>query len=441
MKKSRILFIGFMLFSLFFGAGNLIFPPFLGYSAGENFTSAILGFLFTGVLLPILAILAVVQARHGLISMGSRVHPMFGLLFAVLIYLSIGALYGIPRAANVAYEIGFVPAAGIGTWWTLLLFSLLFFTVTLWLSLNPEKIVDRLGQWLTPILFVTLATLFVRAFFIFDTNPSSAGEPYNSSPFIGGFLEGYLTMDALGALAFGMVIVNSLRAHGASSKRELMSGAAAATVVAGIGLSIVYVSLGWIGAQMSQQEGITDGAGILEPAAAMLFGPSGSFFFGLIVLLACLTTSVGLITACSEFFHSVMPRVAYKTFVVFFTVIGMLVTNLGLSLILSIAVPLLVFIYPLAIVLIVLSLLRPVIGESSLMYQLSIIFTGVFALYEGISSIGVSVPAVTSILQTSPFFEQGLGWVVPALIGGAAGYLLDRLMPSHSPQKTSFNEK
>jgi LIVCS family branched-chain amino acid:cation transporter len=119
----------------------------------------------------------------------------------------------------------------------------------------------------------------------------------------------------------------------------------------------------------------------------------------------------------------------------------MLVTNLGLSLILSIAVPLLVFIYPLAIVLIVLSLLRPVIGEGSLMYQLSIIFTGIFALYEGLSSIGVFVPAVTSILQTSPFFEQGLGWVVPAFIGAAAGYLLDRLMPSHSTQKTSFHEK
>ncbi|WP_079475692.1 branched-chain amino acid transport system II carrier protein [Marinococcus halophilus] len=441
MKKSRILFIGFMLFSLFFGAGNLIFPPFLGYSAGSNFTPAILGFLFTGVLLPILAILAVVQARHGLISIGSRVHPVFGLLFAVLIYLSIGALYGIPRAANVAYEIGFVPAAGVGTWWTLLLFSVIFFLLTLLLSLNPEKIVDRLGQWLTPILFGTLAILFVRAFFIFDAEPTTVDAPYTSSPFIGGFLEGYLTMDALGALAFGMVIVNSLRAQGASSKRELMTGATAATIVAGLGLSVVYISLGWIGSRMFQQEGISDGAGVLEPAAAMLFGPSGSLFFGVIVFLACLTTCVGLITACSEFFHSVMPRIAYKSFVVLFIIIGMMVTNLGLSLILSIAVPLLVFIYPLAIVLIVLSLLRPLIGEGSLMYQLSMIFTGIFALYEGLSNVGISAPAVTGILQTAPFFEQGLGWALPALIGAAVGYLLDRLMSSSSSQKASFNEK
>lgn len=425
MNRKHIVFSGFMLFSLFFGAGNLIFPPLLGLEAGESFTPAMIGFLITGVLLPFMAIMAVALSDDGLISIGSRVHPVFGLVFAIIIYMSIGAFYGIPRASNVAYELGFRQVVGADNGVVLLLFSIVFFGLTYFISFNPTKIVDRIGQILTPLLLFVLALLFIQAFWKFDNIAGEATGDYAGAPFVTGFLEGYFTMDAVAALAFGIVVINGLKDKGAKTKQDLVKGSIGAAVLAGIGLTVVYVSLGWIGSVIPGETVFTNGAEILTESAEMLFVQGGALLFGIIVMLACLTTCVGLINACSRFFHDIFPRYSYKVYVTIFVLIGLLVSNLGLNIILDIATPLLVFIYPIAIVLIFLALLQQVVGAGPFMYRLPVAITSVYALYEVLASLGIEVTWLKQGIGFVPFFQAGLGWIVPAFVFGLVGYVLD----------------
>ena len=433
MNKKNVLFSGFMLFSLFFGAGNLIFPPLLGFESGTNFAPAITGFLITGVLLPILAIVAIALSENGLISIGSRVHKIFGLIFAIIIYMSIGALYGIPRASNVAYELGYRQIFSADNWIALLLFSIIFFGVTYFISYNPRKIVDRIGQVLTPILLLVLGILFVQAFIKFDNTPSLAEGDYVTSPFVTGILEGYFTMDAVAALAFGIVVINGLKDKGATSKLELIKGSIGAAFLAGVALTIVYFCLGWIGRVIPVDGSFTNGAEILTESANVLFVRGGSLLFGIIVILACLTTCVGLINACSRFFNEIYPSLSYQTYVAIFVLIGLLVSNLGLEIILQLALPLLVFIYPIAIVLILLAIIQHVAGGGKYMYRLSVIVTSVYALYDVFVSVGWKVGGLEKVLGITPFFEQGLGWVVPAFIVALVGYMIDLVLKQQQP--------
>jgi len=428
--RKNVLFSGFMLFSLFFGAGNLIFPPLLGLESGSNFGPAIIGFLITGVLLPFMAIMAIALAENGLISIGSRVHKVFGLIFAIIIYMSIGAFYGIPRASNVAYELGFRQVFATDNWFVLLVFSLVFFGVTYFISFNPEKIVDRIGQILTPILLLVLSVLFVQAFLKFDLLPSAAEGSYATAPFVTGFLEGYFTMDAVAALAFGIVVINSLKDKGAKTKSELVKGSAGAGILAGLGLIVVYFCLGWIGRVIPEEVAFTNGADILTEGSSLLFVRGGSLLFGVIVILACLTTCVGLINACSRFFNEIYPKLSYEIYVALFVLIGLLVSNLGLDVILQLATPLLVFIYPISIVLVILSLFQYVAGGGKLMYQLSVIVTSIYALYEVLASTGVEFNILKQALGIAPFFQHGLGWVLPAFIAACIGYGMDKFKVS-----------
>ena len=425
MSKKNVLFSGFMLFSLFFGAGNLIFPPILGFESGDNFGPAITGFLITAVLLPFLAIMAIALSDNGLISIGNRVNKVFGLIFAIIIYMSIGAFYGIPRASNVAYELGFGQVAATDGRLPLFIFSVLFFGATYFISYNPKKIVDRIGQILTPVLLLVLAILFIQSFIKFENNPSPAVDAYDTMPFLNGFLEGYFTMDAVAALAFGIVVINGFIDKGATTRLELIKGSIGAAVLAGIALIIVYFSLGWIGKVIPSDVHYTNGAEILTAASKMLFVRGGSLLFGVIVILACLTTCVGLINACSQFFSEIFPKYSYQTYVAIFVFIGLTVSNLGLNLILQLALPLLVFIYPIAIVLILLSIFQQMAGGGKLMYQLTVAITSVFAVYDMLVSLHIEIQIFENILSIAPFFEEGLGWVVPALIAAIIGYILD----------------
>lgn len=426
MTRKNVLFSGLMLFSLFFGAGNLIFPPLLGLESGDNFGPAITGFLITGVLLPFMAIMAIALSENGLISIGSRVHRLFGLIFAIIIYMSIGAFYGIPRASNVAYELGVKQIVDVNGWGALLLFSLLFFGVTYFISLNPKKIVDRIGQLLTPVLLLVLALLVIRAFIKFENIASPATGNYVTAPFVKGFVEGYFTMDAVAALAFGIVVINALKDKGAKSKSELVKGTLGAAVIAGVGLAVVYVSLGWIGRVIPEANDFANGAEILTVASSLLFPSGGGLLFGVIVTLACLTTCVGLITACAKFFNEIYPKIHYRSYVAIFALIGLLVSNLGLDMILSLAVPLLVFIYPIAIVLVILSLSQHFVGGGKMMYRLSVLVTSIFALYEVLTSVGYDFKILTGLLGAVPFFESGLGWIVPAFVAAMVGYGIDK---------------
>ena len=426
MNKKNILFSGFMLFSLFFGAGNLIFPPVLGMESGNYFVAAIIGFILTAVFLPLLSIIAISLSNNGLLSIGQRVHPIFGLIFTIIIYMSIGAFYGIPRAANVAYELGLIQIIHSDDRWILLLFSIIFFFITYLISLNPKKIIDVVGQLLTPALIIVLATLFIKAFMTFHYTEAAPNEHYQSMPFLKGFLNGYFTMDAVAALAFGIVVTNGLKNKGATNKKELIRGTVIAGCIAAIGLIIVYLSLSWIGRVVPNDTEFKNGAEILVSASEQLFGFGGNILFGTIVILACLTTCVGLINACASFFNELYPKLSYKNYVRLFVFVGLLFSNLGLDLILQIAEPMLSFIYPIAIVLVILSLFQHFFGESKKMYVYAICVTVLFAVYDLLGSFGGHLPVLDHVLNILPLYADGLGWLLPTFIFAIIGYSIDK---------------
>ena len=424
--NKTVFFTGLMLFSLFFGAGNLIFPPYLGMEAGDAFTPAIIGFNLTAVLLPLFTVIAIALSKDGLETVGARVHPLFGLVFAVIVYLAIGPLYVIPRAANVAYELGFVQVTNVETSLALFIFSVFFFLVTYLVSIRPQKMLDIVGRVLTPLLLIVLTLLVVRAFFVYPYEPAAISEKYQAAPFLTGFWEGYFTLDAIAALAFGMVIVRTFQMHGIQEKPAILRGTIGAGAIAAIGLTLVYLSLAWVGRVLPFDQEVDNGAQLLIIAAEQLFGYPGNILFGIIVLLACLTTAIGLITATSQFFVDILPKFSYKTYVRVFTLIGLGITNFGLERILNAATPLLGFLYPVAIVLVALSLFQYKFGESPRMYQYSVSVAILFGVYDAIRSLGWVSNAFHEKLQFIPLIDNGIGWLVPFLFVAAIGYFLDR---------------
>jgi branched-chain amino acid:cation transporter, LIVCS family len=426
-----IVTVGFMLFALFFGAGNLIFPAMLGQSAGTNIWSAISGFVVTGVGLPLLGILALgFSGKSDLQSLASRVHPIFGIVFTVALYLSIGPLFAIPRTATVTFEIGIKPFLSNGNnGIALIIFSIIFFVITAVLSLKSSKIVDIVGKYLTPILLIVIAILIITAFFKPLGSFQPPTENYLSNAFFKGFQEGYLTMDALAAFVFGIIVVNAVKDKGAVTKKEIMTAIAKAGIIAAVLLAIIYTSLSFIGASSVSELGHLDNGGaVLSGAAIHYFGSFGSILLSLIVFGACLTTSIGLITACSSYFNKLMPGVSYKSFVIVLSIFSMVLSNFGLSQLINISVPVLIGIYPLAICLMALTFLHPIFKGKKEVYQGSMTLTFIVSLFDGLNAAGVDFAPISNLFSSIlPLYDVGIGWLVPAIVGALLGYLFGKL--------------
>ncbi|WP_106495953.1 branched-chain amino acid transport system II carrier protein [Lentibacillus sp. Marseille-P4043] len=427
MNKNTVI-IGFMLFALFFGAGNLIYPPTLGIDSGTSYWAAIAGFVITGVGLPILAVTAISFVKNDARELADRVHPLFGLIFTSVVYLAIGPFFGIPRAATVAYEMSVEPFTNGAL--ALFIFTTIFFLLVYLVSLNPSKMVDRIGQFLTPILLIAIVALSVGGFLLLDHPLESPIDKYASSPFFSGFVEGYLTMDAIAALAFGIIVVNAFKDRGVTTQNELVKSTLKAGMITGIGLIAVYGSIGWIGAKLASTGSYDNGGDILSSAANIMFGSFGALLLGVIVSLACFTTSVGLIVACGQFFAKV-TRLSYKSIILIITIASYLIANQGLNTIISYSVPVLTFIYPIAIVLILLTFMQGLFNGSKAVYRGAILLTAITSLYDGLIAYGFELNAITPLMEKLPFFSVGLGWVVPAIIGGLIG-LLFRKQPEPS---------
>ncbi|MFP7170657.1 branched-chain amino acid transport system II carrier protein [Terribacillus sp. 7520-G] len=425
---SFTIILGLMLFALFFGAGNLIFPPMLGQQAGENIWIANAGFLVTGVGFPLIAIIAFVfSGEKDLMSLSSRVHPVFGMVYTVILYLAIGPFFAIPRAGNVSYEIGlkpFLPSEPGPL--PLILFSLLFFVITCLLSLNPSKIIDVIGKFLTPIKLAFIGLLVIVAI-VFPIGKFQAPQSdYTAHAFFKGFQEGYLTLDALVACVFGIIIVNALKDKGITNKGSVMKVCLMATGIAAVVLAVIYTALSFMGASSVSELGyLSNGAEILAEVSDHYFGSWGMIFLGLMITVACLTTSVGLITSCSTFFHGLMPRISYKTFAIILSIFSAVVTNIGLTELISISVPVLMAIYPITISLIFLTFLHPLFGGKREVYIGSLVLTFCVSIFDGFNEAGLEITAVNDLFHTIlPFYEVGLGWIVPSVVGGLLGLLL-----------------
>lgn len=417
LSKKDLVFVGLMLFSLFFGAGNLIFPPFLGQMAGDKVWIALGAFLITAVGFPILGVIAVAKSG-GLENLARRVHPVFAIIFTILIYLSIGPCLGIPRAGSLPFEMVVAPylPQGMSESLARLLFTLVFFSVAYWLSLSPTKLVDRMGKVLTPTLLLLILVVVIGSIF----NPIGAyGEAsgaYVDSPFVTGFLEGYLTMDTIAALNFGIVIALAIKAKGVNEEKYVISTSIKAGFIAGALLVVIYAVLAHLGAASGGRFGATtNGAVTLTNVTTYLFGKSGAVLLAALFTLACLTTSVGLITSCSQYFATLTNKITYKNWVRILALSSMTLANMGLTKILSVSVPLLNMIYPIAIMLIVLAMLDKFLKENKLVYPLTILFTGIVSVMHGLEGMGIELGA--KLLGGLPLYTQGLGWVVPAVIG------------------------
>ena len=436
-QKNAFIAIGLMLFALFFGAGNLIFPPYLGQQAGTTIIPAMVGFLITGCGLPLLGVVSVGWSGKNLQGMGARVAPWYGIFMVAAISLTIGPFFAIPRTCSTSYEMSVVPILGSFGQAGLFVYSLLFFALTWWLSVSPSKLVDRVGKLLTPIMLVLLFALFA-AYIAAPMGewqaPAAAKYGDAASAFSSGFIEGYNTMDGLAGLLFGILVVDAVRLTGRTDPHAIAGDTLRSGVVAMFFMCIIYVFLGFIGASSVVPLGMQEnGAPLLVGSMNWYFGAAGPLLLSVIVLLACLTTSIGLVASVSALFHALVPSVSTKTFVTVFSLLSCGIANFGLTTIIKAAVPVLVFLYPLTVALIILTFLNGAFRGSPLVHRTATLFTFFPALYDGLAVLDAVPESVVSVMNALPLAQYGLAWF-PIF---AAGFLLGWLLYLASGRKPS----
>ena len=417
---------GLMLFALFFGAGNLIFPPVLGASAGDRLPAVMAGFLITGVLLPLVAVIAVSTSGEGILGLARRVGGRFGAVAPAAVYLSIGPLYAIPRVVTVAYELATRPVLELlGTApgrWTLPAHAAGFLVVSVLIALRPSRLADRVGRWLTPALLVLIAVLCVATIAGDDVVERAASGPYAASPFSTGLTQGYLTMDVLAATVFGIVVIQTLRSRGIGSTGRVVRATAAAGGIAAALLAAVYIGLAMIGTRTGGAA--DDGTALLRSAASSALGPAGVIVFAAIVILACLTTSVGLLSAWAGYAYATLPRTTFSRHLVAGAGCALILSNLGLAVIIRIVAPLTLLLYPITITLVAATILDVVApGRLRTAYTWPVAVAGVLGLVSALAEAGWNAPS--ALLARSGAWNGSTGWIAPTLLALVLGAALD----------------
>ena len=425
-RPGTTLVTGLMLFALFFGAGNLIFPPVLGASAGDRLPAVMAGFLITGVLLPLVAVIAVSTSGEGILGLARRVGGRFGAVAPAAVYLSIGPLYAIPRVVTVAYELATRPVlellgAAPGRW-TLPAHAAGFLVVSVLIALRPSRLADRVGRWLTPALLVLIAVLCVATIAGDDVVERAASGPYAAAPFSTGLTQGYLTMDVLAATVFGIVVIQTLRSRGIGSTGRVVRATAAAGGIAATLLAAVYIGLAMIGARTGGAA--DDGTALLRSAASSALGPAGVIVFAAIVILACLTTSVGLLSAWAGYAYATLPRTTFSRHLIAGAGCALILSNLGLAVIIKIVAPLTLLLYPITITLVAATILDVVApGRLRTAYTWPVAVAGVLGLVSALAEAGWDAPS--ALLARSGAWNGSTGWIAPTLLALVLGAALD----------------
>ncbi|KXT71981.1 Branched-chain amino acid transport system carrier protein [Streptococcus gallolyticus] len=450
--KNIYVIIGFMLFALFFGAGNLIYPAFLGIYSGSNLALAILGFCLTGVTLPLLGVVAVAYSGASDVEDFARpVSRHYALLFSIALYLSIGPFFAIPRTGATSFSIGIQPILGdsIGV---KIAYGLLFFGLSYILAIKPSKIADRIGKYLTPALLIILAILVIASFI---KPAGNIGTAYNAAndisnafkdvPFVAGLIQGYGTMDALASLAFAIIVIDASKQHGAKNQSEVALLTFKSGIIATVLLALIYIFVARIGAtsqslftftngQFTFNGAAIDGGNVLGQAAYFYLGSIGRAVLAAAIFLACLTTATGLITACAEYFHKLQPKLSHVAWASIFTLIALFFYFGGLSELIKWSLPVLYLLYPLTVVIVLLVLLAKFFNNSPIVYRLTIGFTAIPALYDAFSTLSTMTGLFT--LPTSlveffttivPFGQFSMGWISFALVGFILSILITKV--------------
>lgn len=421
----EILPIGLMLFASFFGAGNLIFPPALGQSAGVNFLPAAAGFCTTGVGIPLLGIIAIGLLRaSNPEALALPVHPKFAKALIVVTVLTIGPFFAIPRTGAVSFDVGILPFISAENYdLGLALYSLFFFVVTYFLSVNPSKIVDWVGKILTPLLLISIAILVVQVFMHPMGEPQQAGGYYATMPYLKGFQEGYYTMDLLATMLFGTVVIDSIKVRGISEGSVLTRTCIMAGIIAAVLLAAIYFSLTYTGATSVAVFGVSDnGAIALSSIANYYMGTAGNVVLCLMIFFACLTTSIGLTVSAGSYLEQVLKyKMQYQRIAAIICIFSFAVSNVGLTKIISLSVPVLCLLYPIVIVLVMMAFM-PV--KRACVYRSTLAFTIVFAIIDGLNAAGVPMKTAEALFKdVIPFYSAGFGWFVPSIVGLVLGIL------------------
>lgn len=425
-----IIVMGFALFAMFLGAGNLIFPPTLGHIAGDKWIFSLLGFLLTGVIMPVLGVISMGMCGGKLSDFTKNINDIFSTFFIIFVMLIIGPLFAIPRTGATTFEIAIEPL-GLGI--SSVLSSFIFFAITLFFVLTPNSVVDRVGKFLTPVLILILGLLIIKSFF------TPIGTPVTTNVeniFLRGFKEGYQTMDALGSMILATIVISSITEKGYTEKKSILKMTMYTGIIACVGLGLCYGGLVYVGAQGSNvlSDDLTR-TEIVVKSSEILWGRPGQIILGLAIALACLTTSIGLTATAGKYFaDKFKDDISYRATVILICVISFFLANVGVDNIISIAGPILEVIYPVAIVLIVLNLLSDFIPNKyffsgAVIGTLSIsIFQGLIAGKKLINEFLVNVKIVPAsnpealsfettsrVLKNLPFEGIGFPWLLPAI--------------------------
>jgi len=409
MTRRAVWILGFTLFSLFFGAGNLILPPQLGFRSGSLWWLVNLGFCISAVAIPMLGILAHARLQGGMYEFARKVSPGFSLVYCCVVY-AISLALPAPRTASVTHEMAIAPYFGFGP----LLTSLVYFGAVFWIALNRSRLSRLIGNWLTPVILLVLVLMIGNL--LWDP-PAAVGPPRLDFPFTDGMLEGYQTFDAIGAVVAGGVILISLRLdYPALSPRERFRAIVGAGQIAGVSLLLLYAGLMVCGALMNGvAEGGSSRTELLSQMIGLALGASGGYFLSVLIALACFTTAVGIVTGTADFVKSRFgdSETAYRITALAGCALGVAIGQLSVEHIIAVAIPALMFIYPLTIVLIGLNALPPKFAPTPV-FRAVVVATLVFSLPDFLGSLGLW-GAWGRTWEHLPLHGQGLGWLLPAV--------------------------
>lgn len=415
-KRKDVIVCGFALFAIFFGAGNLIFPPHLGVIAGDRWYVAMFAFLLSDPVLPILGVIVTARLGGRADDLGKRVSPAFAKLIGTIAILTIGPFFAVPRTGATTHEIFVKPLfPSVPIWAT----AIVFFGLTLYITLNPGKVIDVIGKYLTPALLVIL-TLIVVISIVNPPDPKVTTEA--TSLFTMGFSEGYQTMDALGSPLMAGIVMTDLIRRGYSDKETQFKASVQVGIVAFVLLALVYGGLTYAGATVGGHfDGETERTALLIGMVELMLGNVGKVFMGVAVALACLTTSTGLSSTCGNYFETISGgKLKYKYIVMACVAVAFVLSLIGVDGLIAIAVPILSAIYPVIIVLIVMSIFDHKI-KYNWTYTGAVIGAFVVALIESINLASVMrggnlLADQVAVVKSLPLAAFGFEWILPAVV-------------------------
>lgn len=419
-KLKDALVIGFALFAMFFGAGNLIFPPYLGVLSGTSWFTGFIAFLFADGGLALLGVIALTRTDGDMEALFTRAGKKIGIAIGTLMILCIGPFLAIPRTAATTFEIGIKPTLGAGV--SPVLFSIIFFIVVFVLTIKPSKVVDIVGAFLTPALLVCLAVLIVKGIV------SPLGQPLDrllvDNVFVSGIKDGYNTMDALAACIFAGIVINSIKQKGYTEKAVMIKATILSGVIAVVGLALVYGGLAYLGATVSPlYDNTVERTALVVSITEGILGGAGKVILAVIVALACLTTAIGLTSSCGNYFRDLSKgKIKYEWTVVIVCVFSAFISNFGVDTIISMALPVLLTIYPAVVVYIFLGMFNDKIKNDNI-FKVTIWVALILGFISVLPSLkpfanNEGLKSFVDTMNNWPGGQFGFFWLIPVVIAG-----------------------